>query len=78
VTYQPYYVAFAAAHGRTPEQQDEALTRPDGSWRGGPFIAWICARHRQFKALHGLPPRVPYSDEQRALFLDWLAAGAWL
>lgn len=74
MTYQPYYVEFARSNGLTPEQQDAALTRPDGSWSNERFIAWIGARHREFKALHSISDRMPYSDEQQAQFLEWLRA----
>lgn len=46
------YVAYARAHGKTPEamaQADKAAW-PGGSMTG--FILWIAKQRRQFAALH--------------------------
>jgi len=52
VKFQPYFIAYAKAHGRTPEQQLEADGR---RWPGGimcGFICWIAERKNQFRELH--------------------------
>lgn len=46
----PRFIAYATAHGRTPEAQLEhdRETYPGGSMAG--FILWIADRRRAFKA----------------------------
>jgi len=50
--FQPRYVAYAKAHGRTPEAQ---LEHDQERWRGGcmcGFIIWIGRMQVRFKAAH--------------------------
>lgn len=39
--WQPNFVAYAAAHGRTPEQQAAADVTHDGRPTLVPFLGWI-------------------------------------
>lgn len=73
--YQPYYVAFAAAHHSTPEQM------PKGPLGNLEYMRWIKARWAEFRALrpdcfhkatayqNGNP-----TEEGVAAFGEWLAA----
>jgi len=50
--FQPYFVAYARAHGRTPEAQMEV---DRAEWRGGcmvGFILWIASARARFRQLH--------------------------
>jgi hypothetical protein len=52
MSFQPYFVAYARAHGRTPEAQ---LDADRAAWRGGcmsGFILWIAAAKARFRKLH--------------------------
>jgi hypothetical protein len=50
--YQPRFVAYARAHGRSPEAQ---LTHDQALWPGGrmlPFLQWIQQQREVFAAAH--------------------------
>ena len=68
--WNPRYVAFAAEHGRTPEEQTEADRReyPGGVMAG--FICWINERWAEWSKLRGREARTAYDHED---FDRWLA-----
>jgi hypothetical protein len=50
--HNPRYVAYAAAHGRAPDDQ---LVHDHRVWSGGcmvGFMLWIAEQRRAFKAAH--------------------------
>lgn len=61
--WNPYFVAFAAFHGRTPEQQDAAGC----GWR---FINWISGEWRVWRAETGISQG--YQLAHAAEFEAWL------
>lgn len=71
-TYNAYYAAFLLEHGyRSREEAHEASFSQLGH-RNLAYIAWICARCREFEGFAGIKPeaRAFHRDQ----FTAWLAA----
>lgn len=71
--YQPRYVAYARAHGRTP---DEQLAHDEDRWPGGcmtGFICWIGERWQEWRRENGISLDYPLSRKDHADFDQWLA-----
>lgn len=70
--YQPRYVAYAKAHGKTP---DEMMEHDNWHQSGGcmlSYIFWITAHWREWDAL--TKHVGPHSDADCAKFDEWLAS----
>lgn len=68
--WNPRYVAFAAAHGRTPEAQREADAV---AWPGGintGFMVWLHGAWRQWRRLRVIPRDEEF--ERHEDFDHWL------
>jgi hypothetical protein len=65
--WNPRYVAYAKAHGRTPDEQ----LRHDGSMAG--FINWIAHQWTDYCQSRGLPPGYQYTESLHEDFDAWLA-----
>lgn len=78
MTWNPYYVAFAAAHGQRPEAM-RALERE--RWPGGPatgFLLWMSARWGEWHALRRLRRfDTILSEAHHADFGGWLRGWAF-
>lgn len=73
--WNPYFVAYAAAHGCTPEAM---RARP--RWTGG-FMGWISRRWSDWHARQGrthVAAVMAVNEAERAAFEAWLPLGAWL
>lgn len=78
-SFQPYYVAYAAAHGVTPETMAARTDR----LRNVDFMVWMRRQWQAFRAVRPdlFAPR-PYDNEPQRLpgcheaFGAWLAGGA--
>lgn len=73
--FQPYFVAFAAAHGRTPAEQ----ARVDDRRRTGkmlPFVQWMRGRWTEFDEIHGCKGAYSHTSEEHRLFGEWLPGRA--
>jgi len=71
--YQPRYVAYARAHGRTP---DEQLAHDVERWPGGcmtGYICWIGERWQEWRQEKGLSLDYQPSRADHADFDRWLA-----
>lgn len=68
--WNPYYVAYAAAHGCTPEEMWDQ-TRGQ-RLRNIDFMQWISRRWAEWDALHGHGPRHGRSEAEYAAFGAWL------
>lgn len=71
--YQPYYLAYCRAEGRTPEAQ---LAHDDARFPGGVmtgYILWIAEQWRRFAAATGFEP-LRNQDALDALFVGLAAA----
>jgi len=66
--WNPRYVAYAKAHGTTPEAmiEEDRVNWPGGVMTG--FILWIGDHWRAWLAERGLPSDHPKSDEDHASF----------
>ncbi len=76
VPVQPYYAAYAAAHGRTPAEQ---LAHDTAHWPGGRmtgFLLWMSEQWAAFDAEHGHRPNRTRPPEEHAQFAAWLEAAA--
>lgn len=80
VEWNPRYVAYAAAHGRTP---DEMLAHDVEAFSGAKmlgFILWIGARWRTWRALHGYDSYTPLTeadhDDFTAFVQSWATSRA--
>ena len=65
--WNPRYVSYAAAHGRSPEHQ---LARDKGRWSGAsmlPFMMWIADAWRRWGQVLGAPKNLRGSE----LILVW-------
>lgn len=71
--WNPYYVAYALAHGRAPRAMLDAdvLDWPGGKMCG--FILWMSTRWAQWRKLHDIEPDAVLSDLGHADFAGWLA-----
>lgn len=69
--YQPRYVAYARAHGRSPEVQaaQDRVEHPGGCMVG--YILWIGDRWREYRSAAGWRPGAP---ADHAGFDAWLEA----
>lgn len=70
--YQSRYIAYARAHGRTPEAQD---AHDDEAWPGGcmtGFILWIGDRWAEWKTAVNWPKAGVIGDQQHREFDEWL------
>lgn len=70
--YQPRFIAYATAHGRTPDEQIEQ-DRID--WPGGVmcgFILWMSDKWNEWRKLNGLAARDPLFDSDHASFDAWI------
>jgi hypothetical protein len=73
MTWNPRYVAYARAHGNTPEHQS-ALDRerfPGGRMAG--FLVWLGEQHRAYTSA-GLHVGSVWTDPDHAEFDAWLLA----
>lgn len=68
--FQPYWVAYALAHGRTPADQLADDRSSTGRFLGHRFMAWIEAEHRAFDPSAKVRSTPAYVAE----FTAWLAA----
>lgn len=71
-SWTPRYLAYAAAHGKTPEAMLDADTE---QWPGGRmtgFALWIRWAWRSWDSLHGHGPDHVRSDNEQAAFTAWL------
>ena len=76
VTVQPYYAAYAEAHGRTPEAQ---LAHDATRWHGGRmtgFLLWMGEQWAAFDAEHGHRPNRTRPPAEHAQFAAWLERAA--
>lgn len=74
-TYNPRYVAYAAAHGKTPE---EMLACDAEKWPGGKmcgFTLWTQGKWILYAKRHDLN-REFLTEEDHLNFTAWLEAGA--
>jgi hypothetical protein len=74
-TWNPYFVAYAAAHGCTPAAMS---ARPRWSVD---FMTWISRRWADWHARQGrthVAAVVAVHETERAAFEAWLPLGAWL
>lgn len=73
--WNPYYLAYARAHGRHPEAQ---LAADRERWPGGRmcgFILWSGEQRRAFIAKHGPLARGEFmTPDERETFAAWLSA----
>ncbi len=74
--WNPYFAAYAAEHGRTPEEQlaHDRVEFPGGCMCG--FILWSSARWREFRAARGMHRDEPTTDEHRAEYRRMVEARA--
>lgn len=63
--WNPHFIAYAAAHGRSPEAQ---LVHDDGIMAG--FMVWHSVRLREWRAETGVSGWIP--DDRLAEFGMWL------
>lgn len=70
--WNPRYLAYARAHGRTPEEMVayDDQRREAGTIDGG-FVVWISERWREWAALRGIHPSQSYAHHHAA-FDAWL------
>lgn len=74
--YQPRYIAYATAHGASP---DEMTARDQAAYPGGcmaGFIIWIGQQWSAWHAATGWNPRHAKSQAQHDAFDAWLLSGA--
>lgn len=70
----PRYLAYARAHGETP---DGMLAADRMRWRGGTmrgFTGWIDGKWREWLELHPDRRRSALTDADHAAFDAWLAS----
>jgi hypothetical protein len=75
VIVNPRYIAYAAAHGETPDGMLEAdrLSWPGGSMAG--FTIWIDGKWREWCALN-FRSRSALTEADHAAFDEWLGVPA--
>lgn len=73
--WNPRYVEYAKAHGRTPEEMTaiDAVDWPGGRMTG--FICWVGARWADWYRATGFPPNAPKGDKEHVAFDAWLKGG---
>jgi hypothetical protein len=75
--WNPRYVAYAKAHGRTPE---EMRAHDENAWPGGRmcgFMLWNSARWREWKKANGVPASADahlYVRDAHAKYDAWLTS----
>jgi len=72
--FQPRYLAYCAAHGKTP---DEMLAHDDERWPGGVmcgYILWIGDRWIEWKVAVNWPKEGVIGARQHREFDAWLSA----
>lgn len=72
-SWQPRYLAYAAAHGMTPERMMDADA---AQWPGGSnvgFMQWIQWAWNTWDVLHKYGANHVRSDEEHMEFTVWLA-----
>ncbi len=67
--FQPYYVAYAIAHGMTPQQMLD-VEREAGHCAG--FMSWVQRRWRAWEKANNRPERCPKSPADHASFAQFL------
>lgn len=73
--WNPRYVAYAEAAGRSPEAQiDWDRERWPGGYVTG-FVLWIRKRWAEFNTEKGLPVDYPSSIYSQQEFNEWLSSG---
>lgn len=75
-TWNPRYVAYAAAHGCDPETMlaEDAKCYPGGRMAG--FMQWIGSRWEAWRAANGRKHDEPLAPNDHASFDAWLSGGA--
>lgn len=69
--WNPYYLAYAAGHGLTPERRRQADIEAYPAGMNVPFMEWMGARWAEFRAAGGWSERVPNVTLQQP-FRVWL------
>lgn len=72
--WNPRFVAYASAHGRSPDEQLEHDRSEYPSARAMPFMLWIQARWSEFDLARGVRPGGSHGPQEHAAFDAWLAA----
>ncbi len=72
MSYQPRYIAYARAHGKSPEEMLEAdgARFPGGKMAG--FMIWIGQQWAQWYKETGYPKDHPLGMHEHAAFTRWL------
>jgi hypothetical protein len=71
--FQPYYLAYARAHGRSPEEmlQADRAAYPGGRMAG--YLVWIGSRVEEWRKLNGRARHDSLSSADRQAFGAWLS-----